>query len=129
MSVWRRKALEAFPESRTAIQSCDSPVALWIELEDGFDSALKNSDPEAASRFFEFARWCRKDSKNEDVATAAWTVFYEHLPKRKRSWSLVAALITSSEFHELSEAFQYLASEHEFEEFVAYYKTHRKPPF
>jgi len=90
---------------------------------------LKKGDLQAAGRFFEFARWCRKDSKNEDASTAAWTVFYEHLPHRKHSWPLVAALVTSSEFSELSEGFRYLANQSEFEEFAAYYKTHRKPPF
>ncbi len=81
MSVWRRKALEAFPEMRTRIENPDdifSIYALWSELLEVTKTAHREDDRATLGRIYEYAEWCSRQ-RSKDVWNSVGVSFYEHL--------------------------------------------------
>ncbi len=127
MSAWKRIALEKLPEYRGLIETADTPMALWIELNSEFERV---SDENLIRRFFEYARWCMQSPGQgnylSDAGTAAVCAFYEHLPRHSGIRRELPRWLTREEFASLREAFRYHLSEQEFSEFEAEFLGHTK---
>ncbi len=87
MAVWRRKALELFPELRGDLNPTRSTHeypynyhSLFFDLFDMFREALEAADEATLRRVTVFAEWClRQDRRAPDLANAAGVAFYEHV--------------------------------------------------
>lgn len=81
MSVWRRKALESFPEMRKRIENPDdifSIYELWFELLPVTTAAHKDGDRATLTRIYEYAEWCSRQ-RSDDLWNSVGVAFYEHL--------------------------------------------------
>ncbi len=77
MSVWRRKALELFPDLRRALQKPGYSIyQLFFDLLPMVDVAHSESDEDMLRRSYGFAEWCLAQ---KDLWNAAGVAFYEHL--------------------------------------------------
>ena len=101
MSVWRRKALESFPELAKELTSgeVDSTYAAWSEvfLPLAADANLRG-DEGLLERIFEYAAWsARRPAK--DVWNAVGVSFYEHLFDVSRSdeWMRLVVRLTPAD--------------------------------
>jgi len=95
MSVWRRKALESFPELAHELTSdeVDSTYAAWQE---NFlplaAEAYTRGDDVLLTRIFEYAAWsARRPAKS--VWNAVGVSFYEHLFDVSRSDDWMAVVV------------------------------------
>ena len=98
MSIWRRTALEAFPELAKELTSdeIDSTYAAWREvLLPLAAEAHGRGDDELLKRIFEYAAWsARRPAKH--VWNAVGVSFYEHLFDISRSdeWMRLVVRLT-----------------------------------
>jgi hypothetical protein len=79
MSVWRRKAIESFPELRPALNDPEeifSPYALWFHLLPMLREAHRTNNDDLLGRIYGYAEW---SSQQEDLSNAVAVSFYEHL--------------------------------------------------
>ena len=87
MAVWRRKAIELFPELRHELHGAYGSTAreynyyqCFIDLRGLFAEACGVGDTQMLGRIFEFTRWCVKQGRRAgDLENAAITVFLEHV--------------------------------------------------
>lgn len=82
MSVWRRKAIEAFPGLRRELNDrheIDTVYGLWIEylLPLWVDAHTGGSD-DKLDRIYRYAEWCFRQ-RSEDLVNSAGVCFYEHV--------------------------------------------------
>lgn len=86
MARWRAEAIKRLPELRRAIESADSVMAAWIEIQSAFETAYSRepSDESLIDRIYSFADWCiqapRGPDAGHDPLSAAVVSFYEHIP-------------------------------------------------
>jgi hypothetical protein len=114
MSTWRRKAIELLPEYRQAIESCATPMALWIELLLRFEDAFEKDDQPLVSRFLEYAAWCISDEAGRapnQSSTAVACAFYEHLPTHREYWPYFRSWFSQKQFTALIPVFSYHLSD------------------
>jgi hypothetical protein len=81
MSVWRRRALEIFPDLRLELTSADvdSPYALWRDvLLPKVIRAHSVGDTKMLGRIYGYPAWSIRQP-GKDVSNAAGVSFYEHL--------------------------------------------------
>jgi hypothetical protein len=79
MAVWRRRALELFPELRHEIQGADStPYSLFFELLPMARTAHETENIDLLRRIYTFAEWCMAQ-KAKDLWNSAGVCFYEHV--------------------------------------------------
>jgi hypothetical protein len=81
VAVWRRRALEAFPELRRQLndkREIFSIYALWSEVLPLAEEAHENWDMDLLDRIYAFALWCSRQ-RSEDLWNSAGVAFYEHL--------------------------------------------------
>ena len=79
MAVWRRRALELFPQLRRDLQSRDYSVyLLFFDLKPMLRVAHDADDTEELRRIYGFAEWCSRQTA-KDLWNAAGVAFYEHL--------------------------------------------------
>lgn len=79
--MWRRKALEAFPELRRELNDkheIGSIYALWSELRPMVRKAHQEGDEDRLTRIYDFALWCYRQ-KAKDLWNSAGVGFYEHV--------------------------------------------------
>lgn len=79
MSVWRRKAIESFPELRSVVSDPEetfSPYALWFELLPLAKKAHRASDVDLLNRIYRYAEW---SFEQDELSNAVAVSFYEHL--------------------------------------------------
>ena len=85
MSVWRRKAIDLFPDLRNELQSGElSTYLLFGELLSKLCEAHQTDDETTLKAIYGFAEWCSKQ-KAEHLWNAAGVSFYEHVFDR---WEL-----------------------------------------
>lgn len=98
VSIWRRKALEAFPELGKELTSdeIDSTYAAWREVLLPLAAEAHGcGDDELLKRIFEYAAWsARRPAKH--VWNAVGVGFYEHLFEISRSaeWMRLVVRLT-----------------------------------
>jgi hypothetical protein len=79
MAVWRRRALELFPQLRGEITGRDCSVySLFFELKPMLRAAFDAGDTDLLGRIFGFAEWCSSQTAKE-LWNPAGVAFYEHL--------------------------------------------------
>jgi hypothetical protein len=89
MAVWRRRALEQFPQFRAELQQPDYSIyMLFFDLLPMVREAHDSGDNDSARRIYDFAEWCLNQATG-DLSNAAGVAFYEHLFDSKRHWSEV----------------------------------------
>jgi hypothetical protein len=77
--VWRRRALELFPELRCDLTGRDYTVySLFFDLKPMLREAFEAGDEGLVRRIFGFAEWCAAQTAQE-LWSAAGVAFYEHL--------------------------------------------------
>ena len=86
MSVWRRKAIEAFPSLRRFLNDPDTTIyGLYFELLPMVRDAHKANDVETLERIYNFAEWCLRQ-REDHLGNAVCVAFYEHLFDDVRDW-------------------------------------------
>jgi hypothetical protein len=79
MSVWRRKAIETFPQLRQEFARPETTIhGVFFELLDRARDAHSRSDEELLGRIYGFAHWCFRQ-RADDLCNAAGVAFFEHL--------------------------------------------------
>ena len=79
MAVWRRKAIEAFPDLREDLNDPDFGVyGLFLELSCLLPDAHKARDFDRLKAIYTFAYWCSKQSA-QPLWNSAGVSFYEHV--------------------------------------------------
>jgi hypothetical protein len=80
MSVWRRKAIESFPELRRELNDRDeipTVYSLWFELLELWRNAHRSGNDETLNRVYGYAEWCYQQ-RAEDLWNSTAVCFYEH---------------------------------------------------
>ena len=81
MSVWRRKALELFPELKDELTDPDNtPYRVFSELVPRCRKAHAQKDEEMLKKIYGYAAWCARQPA-KDLWNAAGVSFYEHIVK------------------------------------------------
>jgi hypothetical protein len=89
MSMWRRKALELFPNLRRELNDREYTIyVLYFDLLPMVREAHEENDCDLLRRIYGFAAWCF-DQKAKDVWNSAAVAFYEHLFDERKLWSRV----------------------------------------
>lgn len=121
MSLWRREASERLPELQRIIASelVDSPMMLWIELNQKFEKLCEIQPPplELLRRIWHYCDWCMRH-KNGDVQTAAALGFCEHLIDNPVRAALLPKLMSKSDFMSLQKLLEYHNSPAEIESYL-----------
>jgi hypothetical protein len=81
MSVWRRKAIESFPELKRELNDRDeipTVYTLWFELLDLWRNAHRNGNDEMLDRIYRYADWCSQQ-RAYDLWNSTAVCFYEHI--------------------------------------------------
>jgi hypothetical protein len=81
MSVWRRKAIESFPELRRELNDGDeiaTVYSLWRDLLWLWRDAHRNGNDELLDRIYAYADWCYRQ-RAEDLWNSTAVSFYEHI--------------------------------------------------
>ena len=89
MAVWRRMALERFPELRHTLNDRSYSIyALFFDLLPMLRDAHHAESEEILRRIYDFAAWCL-NQRAKDLSNAAAVAFYEHLFDRREDWTSV----------------------------------------
>jgi hypothetical protein len=79
VAVWRRRALELFPELRRDLTERGyTAYSLFTDLKPLLRESLDRGDAEVVRRIFAFAEWCAAQTA-QPLWNAAGVAFYEHL--------------------------------------------------
>jgi len=81
MSVWRRKAIESFPELRRELNDrheIRNVYSLWFELLSMWIDAHTNGNDDKLDRIYRYADWCF-GQRSDDLMNSAGVCFYEHV--------------------------------------------------
>lgn len=110
MSKWRREASERLPELQPLIASklVDSPMMLWIELNQEFERRCAMAPPplDFLRRVWGYCEWCLAHG-GDDVRTAAALGFCEHLIDTPRRTELLPQIMRRSDFLDLRVILEY----------------------
>ena len=98
MSVWRRKAIESFPELRRELNDrheIDTVYGLWIEyLFPLWSDAHRYGNDDKLNRIYRYADWCFQQ-RSEDLMNSAGVCFYEHVLDHG-GWERVLARLSNA---------------------------------
>jgi len=81
MSVWRRKAIESFPELRPKLndrREIPNVYLLWLELRPMWVDAHTDGNDEMLDRIYGYADWCSQQ-RDKDLWNSTAVCFYEHI--------------------------------------------------
>jgi hypothetical protein len=117
MSAWRRVAIEMLPEFRDMIAQAEQPMQLWVQIGAHFQDAFRNGNDDLVRRFFNYAAWCIDTAKPQatDASTAAWCVFYEHIPGVDGLTAQLHRFMPRNRFIQVKDAFRYHIDENGFD--------------
>lgn len=130
MAMWKRVAIERFPELRVEIQELDSIGAFWVELTLQFGRAYRRTpwDDSMISRIYSFADWCVHAPRNRDAGRDPLSMvvcsFFEdiwHTPEARKD---IPRWLTYDEVAENSSVFSYLG-EAQYADMLKYMKSNR----
>ncbi len=109
MSLWRREAIEGFPELHREIANAENITILWLELwYHLFEPAYQKDPPDRAmiARVYDYANWSLRH-RSSDVLTSAIVSFYEHLPNNNQMRRDMPRWISQETFDMLWFAWEY----------------------
>ncbi|MDN3506671.1 MAG: hypothetical protein P0S96_05535 [Simkaniaceae bacterium] len=96
MSVWRRKALALFPDSREDIEKNFSLYDFWFDYCPLTIEAHQNNDFEFLKKIYGLAEWCI-NKKSKVLWNATGTAFYEHLlDVKKTQWPQILPWVSDN---------------------------------
>ena len=110
MSLWRREAIERFPELRREIADAEGTYIAWMALWHGlFKPAYEKEPPdiETMARVYEYAAWSLKQH-SDAVRLAVADEFYQRLADDPRTWREVPRWISRETFDGLKFAWDYM---------------------
>ncbi len=112
MAKWRAEAIKRLPELRKVIDSAQSVMALWVELQSAFVSAYKEPrNHSLIARVYSYARWCQSAPRGRDAGcdpgTAVCVAFFEHIPTIEPARNDMPRWFTRSEVIAGRELFSY----------------------
>ena len=128
MSVWRRKAIEAFPGQRRELEDPECTIYnVFFELLPRCVEAHTVGNTLELKKIYEFAEWCYSQ-KSHDLWNAVGVAFYEHLGdaeitlREMPKWvkphifadiaGLLSARMKPERFERLSQEFRFSHSGH-----------------
>lgn len=105
MSAWRRRAIEAWPESAAFIQDPETTIyLLFFELLAWVQKAHDEGDEPQLQRIYGFAHWCLGTS-SRDLKNAAAVAFFEHLVDQEPTRHAMPRWVQPSAFADLKSLF------------------------
>ena len=110
MSLWRREAIERFPEMRREIARAEGAYFVWLALWQAvFLPAYEQEPPdcETTMRLYEYAAWSLKQP-DASVRMAAEDGFYQRLADDPRTRQDMPRWISPEEFDSLRYAWDYM---------------------
>ena len=100
MSVWRRKAIEAFPELRKDFEDPDTSIYdVLMELLHFAKEAHSKNDRETLVKVYQYTSWCARQ-KEKILWNAAGVGFYEHLVDNDMTLAGIPEWVPSDIFDE-----------------------------
>ena len=118
MSLWRREAINCFPELHREIANAENTTMVWFELwYHLFEPAYQKDPPDTAmiARVYGYAYWSL-GHRSSDVLTSAIVSFYEHLPNNSQMRRDMPRWISQETFDTLWFAWEYTTKQ-DFTEF------------
>ena len=116
MSKWRREASERLPELQPIIASqlVDSPMMLWIELNQDYGRQCEIDPPpiDLLKRFWGYCEWCLAQGTS-DIQTAAALGFCEHLIDTPKRRLILPKIMRRSDFLDIRNLLEYHNSSEE----------------
>lgn len=100
MSVWRRKAIESFPELRKEFEDPETSIyGVFLELLPMAREAHSTNDRETLVKIYTYASWCARQ-KEQILWNAAGVSFYEHLVENEMTLEGIPEWVPSDIFVE-----------------------------
>lgn len=112
MSVWRRKAIESFPELRRELndrREIETVYGLWIELLSMWRDAHTGGNDEKLDRIYRYADWCFRQ-QSEDLMNSVGVCFYEHILDHG-SWETVLPRLSDATISDVWGLWEYRLSD------------------
>jgi hypothetical protein len=112
MSVWRRRAIESFPELRRELNDpheIPNVYSLWFELFPLWRDAHTNGNDEILDRIYGYADWCFRQ-RAEDLWNSTAVCFYEHVLDHG-SWETVLPRLSDELIRDVWGLWEYFMSE------------------
>ena len=109
MSLWRREALERFPELHRQIGDVNGVSWIWFELWYAlFQPAYEKEPPDIQTglRVYDYALWCLKH-RSINVRTAVVIDFFEKLPDHPQMRREMPRWLSLEDFDLLQFAWEY----------------------
>lgn len=110
MSVWRRRAIESFPELRRELndrREIETIYSLWVELLSMWRDAHTAGNNEKLDRIYGYADWCFRQ-RAEDLWNSTGTCFYEHVLDHG-DWERVLARLPDSTIGDMWGLWEYFS--------------------
>jgi hypothetical protein len=85
VSVWRRTALERFPQLQQEINDAASVRDMWSLLKREFDRAHSHDEPQVIRAIHQYALWMIAQSRSAELAQAALDALYR--PLLQENWA------------------------------------------
>ena len=127
MSVWRRKAIESFPELRRELndrREIETIYGLWFELLSLWRDAHTAGNDEKLDRIYRYADWCFQQ-RTEDLWNSAGVCFYEHVLDHG-DWERVLARLSDSTISDMWGLWEY-SSEADMAAVAKYLQEQKRP--
>jgi hypothetical protein len=123
VSAWRRRALEAFPEIRTEIETPATTLYdLFSRLVDWCCDAHNSGDEAALKRIYGFAEWCARQPQKE-LWNPAGVSFYEHLADSRVTLAAIPRWVAPDVFENVAELLAARVGSDEIARLRALYKS------
>ena len=103
MSLWRREAIERFPELRREIADAEGTYIAWNALWHGLLKPAYEKEPpdtETMARVYDYAAWSLKQH-SDAVRLAVADKFYQRLADDPRTWQDMPRWISQATFDSL----------------------------
>lgn len=112
MSLWRRTAIEKFPQLHRAIADAESAGWVWFELRHALQDAYRRMprDEQFVADVYDYAHWCLCH-RNIDIRTAVVLWFYEDLATDDLLRPDMARWLSQEDFDLLEFAWRYVLTD------------------
>lgn len=112
MSLWRRTAIERFPQLHRAIADAEDAGWVWYEISHALEDVYRRTllDEKFVATVYEYASWCLHH-RSLEVRTAVVLWFYEGLPGNTLIRPDMARWLSEDDFDLLEFAWAYVLSD------------------
>ena len=126
MSVWRRKAIELFPDLRVDIEDPDcTTYSLLMDLRFLLVKAHQANDENMLQSIYGYAAWCM-NQRPKDLWNAAGVVFYEHLVDDNRTLEQIPTRLSNDIFSNVVGLFAWRMADDSFAQLVENYNKQNR---